>query len=473
MAIYQKSLDDTLVAINAASSPGTGWSLAANLQAVFNTARTANMPLFLRAGTYSTGALDVTAATGGGKPLELIAEPGTVTISLSGSALHLLQVDGVADVTIRGIIFNGNNQALTGSGTRGLVRFINAGASNFSIENSAVLNSTAAGIVAEGGSKGRIANNRVSASVTGIFANDSVVDIEGNHLSTLGDNGIAVWTSSIAANGSIVRNNTIDNVNNASGGTGQYGNAILVFRAGNVKVAENTISNVRYSAIRLNATSNTTVVNNYCKTSREVAIFVEAPTSGLNTNGCVIADNVIDGAGCGISIANAGLYSDGITSLTVVSGNIVRNITKNAIPDPGYTPPTTTGGGIGVEHSTNVTGNLITATQGAAITLGTNDAAINLAAVGNTIVSCPMGIGYSADGSARSLLISSNLVRGFRNITNIADPLYPVSGAIVSLSFNGTTYDRDTNGASANTDYGNSSQTSVGNLTVGMNRANV
>lgn len=473
MAIYQKTLDNTVVAINAASSPGTGWSLAATLQAVLNSARTANMPLFLRAGTYSTGALDVTTGTGGGKPLELLAEPGTVTISLSGTALHLLQVDGVADVTIRGIIFNGNNQALTGSGERGLVRFVNAGAINFSIENSVVLNSTAGGIVIDGGAKGRITSNRISACVTGIFANDSVVDIEGNQLSTLGDNGIAVWTSSIAANGSTVRNNIIDNVNNASGGTGQYGNAILVFRAGNVKVVENTISNVRYSAVRLNATSNSTVANNFCKASREVAIFVEAPASGLNTNGCVIAGNVIDDAGCGVSIANAGLYGDGITSLNVVSGNVVRNITKKAIPDPGYSPPTTTGGGIGVEHSTEVTGNLITATQGAAITLGTNDAAINLAAVGNTIISCPMGIGYSANGAARSLLIGSNLIRGYRNISNIADPLYPVSGAIVSQSFNGTSYDRDTNGAVANADYGNSTQTSVGNLTVGMNRANV
>lgn len=82
-----------------------------------------------------------------------------------------------------------------------------------------------------------------------------------------------------------------------------------------------------------------------------------------------------------------------------------------------------------------------------------------------------MGIGYSANGSAQAILISSNLIRGYRNITNTADPDYPISGAIVSQSFNGTSFVRDTNGGSANTDYGNATQTTVGALTVGMNQA--
>lgn len=47
-----------------------------------------------------------------------------------------------------------------------------------------------------------------------------------------------------------------------------------------------------------------------------------------------------------------------------------------------------------------------------------------------------------------------------------------MSGAIVSCTFTGTSYDRDTAGGAANTDYGNATQTSVASLTVGMNRAN-
>lgn len=472
MAIYQKTLDDSVVAINAASSPGTGWSLATNLQAVLNAARTANMPLFLRAGTYTTGALDVTTGTGGGKPLELIAEPGTVTISLSGAATYLLQVNGVADVKIRGLIFNGNGHNLTGSGIKGLVRFTGSGASNFAVEECGVTGTAFSGIVSEAGAVGRIANNWITSCATGVFANDSMVNVEGNQLNTMANNGIAIWTSAIAGNGSTVRGNTINTVASPSG-TGENGNGVLVFRAGNVKVVDNTVYNVQYSAVRLNGASNCHVTGNYSWNCREVAIFVEAPGSEFNLNGCVIADNVIDNAGMGISVANAGLYGDGVASHCVVSNNVVRNITVKSIPDAGYVPPTTTGAGIGAEVSTDVTGNLITATQGAAIQLGTNDAAINLSAIGNTIVSCPMGVGYSANTAARSLLISSNLIRGFRNLTNTADPLYRVSGAVVSQSFNGTTYDRDTSGGVANTDYGNATQTSVGNLTVGMNRANV
>lgn len=473
MALYQKTLDTTVVAVEAASSPGTGWTAAASLQAVLNAARSARLPLFLKAGTYVTGALDVTTTTGGGNPLELVAEPGTVTIRLSGSGSHLLNVVGVYSVSIRGINFDGNNHALTGAGTQGLVRFDGTTASDFALTDCAVYNSTKAGVVVVNGAQGHITNNHIYHCQTGVYSYDGLVSVEGNRLVDLFDNGICVWTSTATGNGSLVRNNTINWIANASGGTGEYGNGILVFRSGNVKVAENNIFNAKYSAIRLNGTRDCHVLNNHCWNLREVAIFIEAPGAGIDLSGCVVSGNTIDTAGHGISVANAGLYSDGAARRCIVSNNVINNMVINEISDPGYTPSKTGGKGISVEVDADVMGNVIQNTQGAAISLGTNDATRNIMAVGNLTMACPMGIGYSANGAASTVLISSNVVRGYRNITNIADPNYQVSGAIVSQHFDGVSYKRDTNGGVANTDYGNATQTSVGSLTVGMNRANV
>lgn len=472
MALYQKTLENTVVAVEAASSPGTGWTAAASLQAVLNAARSAKLPLFLKAGTYVTGALDVTTATGGGNPLELVAEPGTVTIRLSGSAPHLLNVVGVNSVFVRGIAFDGDNKVLTGSGVQGLIRFQGASANDFLVENCAVSNSTKAGIVVAENARGSILDNRVFHCQTGIYCVDGQVTVERNNLTDLFDNGVCVWTSSQGGNGSIVRNNTINWVANQTGGTGEYGNGVLVFRAGNVKVVENNIFNVKYSAIRLNAASNCHVLANHCWNAREVAIFVEAPGAGLNLIGGVVSGNTVTTAGHGISVANAGLYGDGLAARCVVSNNVISDITVNTISDPGYVPSETSGMGISAEMDTDVTANVIQNTAGPGISLGINDATRNVMATGNLIMDSPMGIGYSANSAARSILISSNLIRGYRNITAVTDPNYRMSGAIVSCTFTGTSYDRDTAGGAANTDYGNATQTSVGSLTVGMNRAN-
>ena len=472
MAIYQKSLDNLMVITQAASSPGTGWSVVANLQTAINNARNSSKPLQLLPGVYPTSQILIDGASGGGNRLEMFAEQGTVTVRLSAAAPYLLDVSNVPDVVIRGINFDGNNQAITSSGIAGLLRFEGSSTTDFILSECNIMNSPVAGVLAAGNARGRIVDNRIASCDTGIFSIDCAVYIEDNSLSTLNNNGICVWTSSLGGNGSLVSGNTINWVNNAAGGTGQYGNGILVYRAGNVKVSGNNIFNTKFSAIRLNAATNCHVVNNYCWNLREVAIFIEAPGAGENLNGCIISGNNVDTAGLGISVANSGLYGDGLADRCVVSNNNVNNITNNAIPYPDGSTSMTTGRGITVETNTIVTNNVISATAGAAVGLGVNDAAKDIMATGNLINNCPMGIAYSANGSGSSILISSNIVRGYRNITNVSDPNYPISGAIVSYSFNGTTFQRDTNGGSPNADYGNATQTSSGALTVCMNRAN-
>lgn len=104
---------------------------------------------------------------------------------------------------------------------------------------------------------------------------------------------------------------------------------------------------------------------------------------------------------------------------------------------------------------------MVEETAGPGILLGVNDAAANLSAVGNTVTTALVGIGYSKNASAEPILISSNMLRGYKVATTISDPNYSLSGAIVSMSFTGTDMVRDTSGTSPNTDYGNATQTST------------
>ncbi|WMT86187.1 TIGR03808 family TAT-translocated repetitive protein [Pelagibacterium sp. 26DY04] len=473
MAIYYMIQHSDIIATEAAGSPGTGWALATDLQALLDTARTANLPLILQPGLYTTStAVTISPGTGGGNSLELRAIPGTAIIRLTTSAEHLLEVRDVPDVSVAGITFDGGGHPLSGGASPiGLVRFTGPDSYNFTLRNCRILNSTQTGIVVNDRSQGRIIESILLNCRTGIFANDSLAIIEQNYLQGMLDNGVAVWTSAHAFNGSQVFGNQIEGVNNDSGGTGQYGNAVLIFRAGGVKVMNNTLRDTKYSAVRANGALDLQVIGNNCSDLREVAIFIEAPGAGLDLIGCVISDNVINRAGMGISVANAGLYNDGAAKRTIVSNNIVSNITRNAIPDPGYSHPVTSGIGMGSEIDSNITGNTIENVATIGIGLGTNDAAINLACTGNLIINAPMGIGYSANPDAESILISSNLIRGYREISDIDEPDYANSGAIVSYHFNGTNDVRDSSGGAANTDYGNSAHAVAGSVTIGMNRA--
>ena len=56
--------------------------------------------------------------------------------------------------------------------------------------------------------------------------------------------------------------NRIEDIDNRAGGSGQYGNAINVFRAGNVIVRGNRIRNCAFSAVRGNAASNLQIEGN-------------------------------------------------------------------------------------------------------------------------------------------------------------------------------------------------------------------
>jgi hypothetical protein len=67
----------------------------------------------------------------------------------------------------------------------------------------------------------------------GLFSEDAAgLEITHNHVRDCGDNGILVWRSELGEDGTIVTGNRIERVATNSGGSGQNGNGVNVFRAG-------------------------------------------------------------------------------------------------------------------------------------------------------------------------------------------------------------------------------------------------
>src|SRR5437660_427167 len=180
------------------------------------------------------------------------------------------------------------------------------------------------------------------------------------------------WRGQSGDDGTIVADNRIAAIANRSGGSGQYGNAINVFRAANVIVRGNRIVNCAFSAVRGNAASNLKVEGNSISDVREVALYAE-----FGFEGALIANNTVDGAAIGVAVTN---FNEG-GRLAVVQGNIVRNLLPTR---PGGTDPGD-GAGIGlyVEADSAVTGNVVENAPTAGIVLGFGRYLRDVAATGN------------------------------------------------------------------------------------------
>ncbi len=115
--------------------------------------------------------------------------------------------------------------------------------------------------------------------------------ITANTIRNGGNGGIRIWQSVKRHDGSIVADNTIEDIEARAGGTGENGNAINVFRAADVIVRNNIIRRAAYSAIRGNASSNMQIIGNNCAALKETALYAE-----FDFEGAIVADNVVDTA---------------------------------------------------------------------------------------------------------------------------------------------------------------------------------
>ena len=358
------------------------------LQRAIEQTAAARVPLMLPPGVYRAGNLALPAGT------RLIGCPGASRL-LFTEGTSLLSARGADHVTLTGLILDGGMRPLAG---RGLVHF--AGGRGIRIEHCEIVASGGDGVALEG-VEGEITRNTVTgvagAAIFSLDARD--LTIGGNSIREAGNNGILVWRTKAGDDGTLVIDNRIEDIAARSGGSGQNGNAINVFRAANVIVRGNRIRNAAFSAVRGNAASNIQVIGNSCSGLKEVALYAE-----FEFEGAVIANNVVDGAAIGVSITN---FNRG-GRLAVVQGNLIRNL---LLAGPAGTDPDDGAGiGIAVEADSAVTGNVIENAPLAGIGIGAGAYLRDITVTGNVVRVAGVGIAVSVSTGAGAALIADNLI---------------------------------------------------------------
>lgn len=233
---------------------------------------------------------------------------------------------------------------------------------------------------------------------TGIHLQNSVATlVQGNIVRDCGNGGIRVWRWENGRDGTIVTDNQISGIGSETG-NGQNGNGINIFKADEVIVANNTIKDCAFSAIRANSTNDTVITGNVCTHSKEVAIFSE-----FSFTGSIIANNIVDQAAQGISITN---FNEG-GRLATCSGNIVRNIWPSSPTNPDTSPV-----GIFAEADTAISGNVVETVPGIGILAGWGPYLRNVLIANNVVRDTKIGIGASVANGAGIARISNNLIAG-------------------------------------------------------------
>lgn len=391
------SLSDLRGTANAAElglTPGAIDDQSRLLQSILERAEVENKPVFLPPGDYFVSNIQLPART------RLMGVPGASRLIYTGSG-HLLISENASHVELTGLVIDGANRGMH-SYAGAAVRITNA--AHAVIENCHVVGSIETGIRFER-SRGRIEGNRISGAAgdCGIFALESAgLSITDNTVSDCINGGILVHRWEQGEDGTIVSGNRIERIGAANGGTGQWGNGINVYRAGNVMIANNHISDCAFSAIRSNSGNNVQISSNTCLRSGETALYSE-----FGFEGAMIANNVIDGGSRGISIAN---FMDG-GRLAVVSGNLIRNI---ATPPPYDEDDHLWFEGISAEADTAISGNVIEDALNFGIMLGWGPYLRDVIASGNIIRNSRTGIYVSVADGAGTAQISGNTITGAR-----------------------------------------------------------
>jgi len=369
--------------------PGAPDDQTAKLQRAVNEAAATRAPLVLAPGVYRVGGLQLWTGT------QLIGVRAATFLTFTGGN-SLVAAENADSVSLTGLTFQGGNGKLPDN--RGLVHC--SAARGLRVTDCEVRNAGGNGIVLEQ-CDGAVTGTAITdAADNALFANNSRgLIISANTIRGSGNGGIRVWQSDKRHDGTIVADNRIENTQARGGGDGQNGNAINVFRAGNVIVRGNVIRQAAFTAVRGNSASNIQIVGNNCSMLGEVAIYSE-----FEFENAVISDNVVDGAENGISVTN---FKEG-GHLATVRGNIVRNL---GVRRPG-TPPEHAGIGIGVEADTAVTGNTVENAARAGIQAGYGEYLRNVTIAGNVVRNAGSGIAVSVAPGAGSAAITGNLIAG-------------------------------------------------------------
>ncbi|WP_181702015.1 TIGR03808 family TAT-translocated repetitive protein [Chthonobacter albigriseus] len=410
-------LRGTLAATDAGVHPGAVDDQSVELQAAIDRAAAEAKPLFLPPGRYEVSNLTLPSG------MRLVGVPGQTRLVYGGGG-HLVYAANGSGISLDGLTLDGANRAL-GDYAPGLVHFM--AMDDVTLERSAVIGSSRNGLALERVS-GRINGSRISgARDAGIWSVDGQgLTITDNLVADCGDGGILVHRWTKGEDGTIVSQNRVERIGARSGGTGQNGNGINVFRADGVVVSSNRVADCAFSAVRSNAGSNVQIAGNSCFRSGETAIYSE-----FGFEGAMVSGNIVDGASIGISIAN---FNDG-GRLAVVSGNMIRNLRHGApYPDEHGLD---FGIGISVEADASVTGNVIDGAPSVGLLLGWGPYLRNIVATGNMIRDSKVGVGVSVVDGVGDVMIANNLfsatpdgaVRGMRWAEFVSDDLTRIGTA--------------------------------------------
>lgn len=383
------SLDATQLGVR----PDSSEDQSAAFRAMLAEASHRNIPLFLPPGRYIVSDIALPSFT------KIIGVPGATRIVQGGDSLF--HAEGRDRISLSDLTFDGIGLPL-GASSNGLVDLKRV--SHLAIEDCSVTGSSKHCLALEGAS-GRIANSAISkASDAAIYTIDgSGLDITGNHVADCGNGGILVWRRNQADDRTIVGGNRVERIRADAGGTGQNGNGINTFRADNVIVSGNIVSDCAFSALRANSCNNVQFGNNTCLRSGETAIYAE-----FSFEGAVINANVVDHAANGISIVN---FDKG-GRLGACTGNIVCNLTSSG-PYPaegaGF------GTGISIEADCTASGNVIEGAPLFGMQIGWGPFMRNVVATGNVIREAGVGIVVSVVEGTGLAVISGNVIDHAQN----------------------------------------------------------
>ena len=287
--------------------PGSSEDQTRALQRAIDEAARAQMPLALPPGVYRTGLLRLPSGA------QLIGVRGATKLVFTGGA-SAIQSDGSDAIGLTGITFDGGNIPLPTR--RGLIHVL--GGRDVRIADCTITGSGGSGIWLEQVAGDISGNIFTDIALTAVVSFDARgLSVSRNTIIGTNDNGIEILRTALGDDGTLVADNRIEDIKAGPGGSGQYGNAINAFRAGNVIVRGNRIRNCDYSAVRGNSASNIHITGNSVSDVREVALYSE-----FAFEAAVIANNTVDGAAVGVSVCN---FNEG-GRIAVVQGNIIRNL---------------------------------------------------------------------------------------------------------------------------------------------------
>ena len=363
------------------------------LQQLVDEAANRKAPLTLPSGRFLVRTLNLRPGT------RLIGSAGTTILRQMGGGAMLL-ADGCDNLLLEGLTLDGALAPLDASRALGLLTVRRS--AGVSVRDLVAQDSLLHGVALEAVTGTLTGCTVRTVAEAGIYSIDAGgLEIDRNTVIGAGNNGILVWRSKQGEDGTIVSGNRVEKIAAASGGTGQNGNGINVYRAGNVLVTGNRIADCAYTAIRGNAASNIQMVANNCQRLGEVALYAE-----FGFQGALIANNIVDIAATGISVTN---FNEG-GRLAVVQGNLIRNLFRRE-----QEPVDKRGDGIAVEADAVVTGNTIENAPACGIMIGWGRHMRDVTATSNLIRNARIGIGVTGDQNAGAVMITANMISGAKD----------------------------------------------------------